>query len=170
MKIRILLVGILIITGTTAFPANSEKKDQFGIEWCFDRKASLDENQLRCLRSLDETQIVKNGLADSLRRHRTCPKCKEVIADENKYLSYYKYPFLVISAGFHEQGTGILVHFIFKQGPPEIFDAFMIVNDNNVNEFRVIDSFPPTRQMIRLVKRFREKKFDQYWVPGPQKN
>ena len=170
MKIGILLVGIFIIWESTAFPANTEKKDQFGIEWCFDRKASLDENQLRCLRSLDETQIVKTGLSDIVRRHRTCPKCKEVIVGEHKYPSYYKYPFLIIDAGFHEQGTGILVHFIFRQGPPQIFESFMIVNDNNVNEFRVIDSFPPTKEMIGLIKGLREKKFDQYWVPAPEKN
>src|SRR5882672_5973091 len=99
-----LILAILLITVARAFSGG--KKINFGIEWCFGRKPSLDENQLRCLRYLDEHQIVKNGFADILRRRDKCPKCKEVIVDESKYISSYRYPFLVIDAGFVPRGTG----------------------------------------------------------------
>jgi hypothetical protein len=165
MKMYYILIALSIFLTPKIFC--SEKKDQFGIEWCFGRNPSLDEAQLRCLKTLDQTQIVKNGFADILRRRDKCPKCKEIIINEAKYLPYYNYPFLVINAEFVTRGTGIDVHFIFKNGLPLEFEALLIVNENNVNEFRVIETLDTNRERIKFIKDLRTKKFDSFWILAP---
>lgn len=142
-----------------------EKKDEFGVEWCVERKASSDRNQLRCLRSLKETQMVKDGFDDILRRQRACPKCKAVIVDEDKYLPFSHFPFLVVEVQNSTRSGGTEVYLIFKDGPLQEFEAFFMVNDNGVNEFGVFQAEPTNKKMVQLIKKLRRKEFEQFWIP-----
>ena len=162
MKTSVLLLTALFSTGTLAL--SHEMKDEFGVVWCIDRKMSLDERQLKCLQSLDETQIVKQGFAKILQRRRTCSKCNASVIDEEKYLSFYHLPFLVIAVTFVTRGTGIRVHLIFKVGPPQKFETLLVVNDQNVNEFRVIQTLPTSKKMVGVIQKLRGKDFAQYWI------
>jgi hypothetical protein len=158
-----LLFFALTIIGSHALC--DEKKDEFGVEWCIEREASLDKNQLRCLRSLKETQMVKDGFADISRRRRTCPKCKSVIVDEDKYLPFSHSPFLVIETRIFTRAGGTEIYLVFKDGPPKEFEAFLSLNDRDINEFGVFQTVPMSKRMVQLIKKLRRKEFDQFWIP-----
>jgi hypothetical protein len=161
MKIFLLFFALTII-GSHALC--EEKKDEFGVEWCIEREASSDKNQLRCLQSLKETQMVKDGFADISRRRRTCSKCKSVIVDEDKYLPFSRLPFLVIETRMFTRSGGTEVYLIFKDGPPKEFEAFFMLNDNDINEFGVFQTVPTSKKTVQLIRKLRKKEFDQFWV------
>jgi hypothetical protein len=79
----------------------------------------------------------------------------------------------MIDAGYaekesgNERGSGEVYHFIFKQGPPQIFTAYFTLNDNNAHVFFIIDTLPTNKNMVEMIKTLRGKKFDQFWISAP---
>lgn len=161
MKVYVVFL-ILLVSQIRTYA--EEPTDRFGVPWCIDRTVSSDSNQIRCLQSLDETEIVRKGLVSILQQARNCPTCKSSIVDGEKYRFFFRFPLLITSAFLSTRGTGTIVHFIFKDGPLREFEAYLVVNDGNVNEFRLLDVVPHSRNTARLIRKLRTNKFAHFWI------
>ena len=169
MKEKLLLSVILLffITGYSIFA--EENKNPSGIRPCVEQKPSSNRVQLRCLRSSEEVQTVKDGFADIVRKKNACGKkdYKDAIIDANKYLPFSRYPWMVVEERIFSRSGGTQVYFIFRKGPPRKFEAHLEMNDNAMNVFRLFLEDATTKEMIELIKKLRDKEFDEFWIPPP---
>src|ERR1700677_1727082 len=113
---RFLLIIMMSVYGVTSALAST------GEEWCIDRAPSQDKKQLRCLKSIDVSLILRKTFNKIAQMKKTCPKCKSSIAGEEDLQSLFQLPFLVIGITYPTQGGGYSaydMHIVFKERPTQ---------------------------------------------------
>jgi hypothetical protein len=88
------------------------------------------------------------------------------VVNEDKYVSLYHLPFLVIAHTIPTRGSvsGFDLHIVFKNGPKQEFELGMsCLNDGSYEIDGIID-IDPSKKMSKLIKKLGQKEFAQYWI------
>ena len=162
MILRFLILSILFFTVVESF---ATKVIPIGGARCENREISVNKDQLSCLKSLDAVQAIRRHFGDILVLKKTCPRCKTFMINESEFQSLYSSPFLVISAAYATQGSGVEVSIIFKERPTQAFTLLLeYLVDAGIYQIRVMDADDPSKKISELIKKVQKVEFADFWI------